>query len=63
MWAAHHLFMTGQPKWWHRLLELFVIEVRQPDGSIYLIAIDSPGFGECSLPIEFTTLPATPDDY
>ncbi len=32
------------------------MEVRQPDGSTYLMSIDSTGFGECWLPLEITEL-------
>jgi hypothetical protein len=32
------------------------MEVRRPDGTRYLVAINSTGFGECWLPIEIVDL-------
>jgi hypothetical protein len=50
--AAHAAGMTDRRRWWDRYLDLFVMEVGQPDGSRYLMSITSTGFGECWLPIE-----------
>jgi hypothetical protein len=44
--------MTDRRRWWHRYLDLFVMEISRPDGSKYLMSINSTGFGECWMPIE-----------
>jgi hypothetical protein len=48
--------MNDRRRWWHRLLELFVMEVHRPDGTSYLVSINPTGFGECWLPVEFASL-------
>ena len=50
--AAHAADMTDRRRWWQRYLDLFVMEVRQSDGTAYLVAINPTGWGECWLPIE-----------
>jgi hypothetical protein len=40
---------------WRRYLQLFVTEVRRPDGSTYLVSIDPSGLSDCWLPIEVCT--------
>jgi hypothetical protein len=57
---THAVSMSGFRRWWRRYLELFVMEVRCPNGSTYVVAINATGFGECWLPIELR--PGDPDE-
>jgi hypothetical protein len=48
--------MSRRRRWLQRYLDLFVMEVRRPDGSTFIMSLDSTGLGECWLPIETTAV-------
>jgi len=55
MFVRHGSGMSGLARLWRRYLDLFVAEVRRPDGSTYIVSIEPTGLGDCWLPVEIRT--------